>query len=330
MKNLYNCWILVLVVLLSTACNDEWTEEQYEQFVSFKAPINAQGVTNIHVRYKKDGKVTYKLPIIVSGSTMNSENRDVHIAIDPDTLNTLNKERFTTRTELFYKQLEAKFYNFSEMVSIPANSYVNTMDIDFTLEGIDMVDKWVLPLTIMDNSSYSYKSHPRKNYSKALLRIIPFNDYSGAYSTTTMEVYFRKADGSIDKNPMVANTRTAYVVDDNTIFFYAGLMNEELEERRTYKIYVRFNEEEKTLSMWPEDNRINFKLFGTPAYNISEIMDATRPYLKHRYVTFSIEYNYDDITSAPGTTIPYKVKGTLTLERNLNTQIPDEDQAIQW
>ena len=33
-------------------------------------------------------------------------------------------------------------------------------------------------------------SHPRKNYAKALLRVIPFNDYSGSYSTTTMEVFF--------------------------------------------------------------------------------------------------------------------------------------------
>ena len=54
---------------------------------------------------------------------------------------------------------------------------------------------------------------------KALLRVIPFNDYSGSYSTSTMEVYIRNANGSTDNKPMVTNNRTAYVVDNNTIFF---------------------------------------------------------------------------------------------------------------
>ena len=175
-------------------------------------------------------------------------------------------------------------------------------------------------------------SHPRKNYAKALLRVIPFNDYSGSYSTTTMEVFFRNPDGSIDKKPMVDNSRTAYVVDENTIFFYAGLVGENLDKeiRRTYKIYMQFDQETKTLKVWPEDDRINFELFGTPDYSVAVIKDATRPYLEHHYVSFSIEYNYDDITSAPGAIVPYKVKGTLTLERNINTQIPDEDQQIEW
>ena len=332
MKTIYNCWIVLSVLLLATSYNDEWTEEQYKQYISFAAPINDQGVMNIYVRYKTDGKVTYKLPLTVSGTTMNSQDLDVHVAIDPDTLNIMNQERFSTRTELFYELLDEKFYSFSESVHIPADSYAETMNIDFTLNGIDMVEKWVLPLTIVDDASYNYMSHPRKNYAKALLRVIPFNDYSGSYSTTTMEVFFRNPDGSIDKKPMVANSRTAYVVDENTIFFYAGLVGENLDKeiRRTYKIYMQFDQETKTLKVWPEDDRINFELFGTPDYSVAVIKDATRPYLEHHYVSFSIEYNYDDITSAPGAIVPYKVKGTLTLERNINTQIPDEDQQIEW
>ena len=87
MKTIYNCWIVLSVLLLATSCNDEWTEEQYKQYISFAAPINDQGVMNIYVRYKTDGKVTYKLPLTVSGTTMNSQDLDVHVAIDPDTLN---------------------------------------------------------------------------------------------------------------------------------------------------------------------------------------------------------------------------------------------------
>ena len=92
MKNIYIYLSLLAVIVLGTACNNEWEDEQYEQYVSFKAPIasGSDGVTTIYVRYKDNGKVTYQLPIIVSGSTVNSQDRDIHIAVDKDTLKTLN------------------------------------------------------------------------------------------------------------------------------------------------------------------------------------------------------------------------------------------------
>ena len=74
--------------------------------VSFKAPVNAQGVTPIYIRYKPEGKVTYQLPLIVSGSTMNSKDLNVHVGLDLDTLDVLNVEHFGSRKELFFKPLE--------------------------------------------------------------------------------------------------------------------------------------------------------------------------------------------------------------------------------
>ena len=320
-------------MLLITSCNDEWKDEQYRQYISFKAPIKDKdnGVTPIYVRYNPDGKVRYQLPVIVSGSTTNEQDIDVHVALYEDTLEILNRERFSGRTDLWYTLLEEDKYEFPEIVHIPAGTCVEQLNIDFDLRGINMTDKWVLPLTIVDDASYNYQGHPRKNYAKALLRVIPFNDYSGSYSTSTMEVYIRNANGSTDNKPMVTNNRTAYVVDNNTIFFYAGLMSEDLsrDERELYKIYIRFNED-KSLSMWADnEEKIGFKLCGTPAYCVTETMDATRPYLKHRYVSFTIEYDFKDVTSR-NQEVLYKVKGTMLLERNLNTQIPDEDQQIEW
>ena len=333
MKIIYNCWFALCMLLLITSCNDEWKDEQYRQYISFKAPIKDKdnGVTPIYVRYNPDGKVRYQLPVIVSGSTTNEQDIDVHVALYEDTLEILNRERFSGRTDLWYTLLEEDKYEFPEIVHIPAGTCVEQLNIDFDLRGINMTDKWVLPLTIVDDASYNYQGHPRKNYAKALLRVIPFNDYSGSYSTSTMEVYIRNANGSTDNKPMVTNNRTAYVVDNNTIFFYAGLMSEDLsrDERELYKIYIRFNED-KSLSMWADhDEKIGFKLYGTTAYSVTETMDATRPYLKHRYVSFTIEYDFKDVTSR-NQEVLYKVKGTMLLERNLNTQIPDEDQQIEW
>lgn len=91
MKNIYIYLSLLAVIVLGTACNNEWEDEQYEQYVSFKAPIasGSDGVTTIYVRYKDNGKVTYQLPIIVSGSTVNSQDRDIHIAVDKDPSSTM-------------------------------------------------------------------------------------------------------------------------------------------------------------------------------------------------------------------------------------------------
>ena len=331
MRKIYVYLIILVATALCSSCNNEWEDEQYESYISFKAPVNADtGVTDVYVRYKEDGKVTYRLPVIVSGSNTNQKDMDVHVTVDLDTLETLNRERFSTREELWYEALEKNKFEFPEVVHVPAGSNVALLGIDFKLNDLNMVNKWVLPLTIVDNSSYNYQSHPRKNYAKALLKIIPFNDYSGSYSTTTMEVYIKNQDGSFDKKPLTTNTRTAYVVDNNTIFFYAGLMGEELDQRETYKICMRFDEENMTVDITaPHKEEIYFKNNVIPTYSIAEIMDTTRPYLMHRYVSFTIDYDFADVTSAPEP-IYYKVQGTMMLERNFNTQIPDEDQQIEW
>ena len=221
MKNIYIYLSLLAVIVLGTACNNEWEDEQYEQYVSFKAPIasGSDGVTTIYVRYKDNGKVTYQLPIIVSGSTVNSQDRDIHIAVDKDTLKTLNIERFSLyRPELWYTEMEEDKYEFPETVHIPAGSCVELLNIDFNLQDIDMLEKWVLPLSIVDDASSNYQSHPRKNYAKALLRVVPFNDYSGSYTASSMKVY-TYINGKPDNNARTTNKRTGYVIDNNSVFF---------------------------------------------------------------------------------------------------------------
>ena len=347
MKKIYALAALAALTVTGISCNDEFVEEQYEHYISFRSPLDEKGVTNIYVPYTRtdmlgnpteggEGQSSYRLPMIVSGSLENQQDITVHIAHDPDTLDILNEARYATRTDLYYEDMGADgltYVSWPETVQFTPGEDVTLCDLKFDFRNIDMSDKWVLPLTIVDSPEYGYTSHPRKNYAKALLRVLPFNDYSGTYSTTTMQVFIKNEDGSYNQeDAIVESTRTAYVVDDNTVFFYAGLMDEELIDRRNYKVYFKFDPENHYLSL-STDNE-NIKL--TPANNnmfaftVSEQMDATYPYLMHRYVIFNIEYDFVDYTSAPGVEIPYKVKGTMTMERQINTQIPDEDQAIQW
>lgn len=188
MKNYIVYFILLLTLVLTGACNNEWVEEVYVQNVGLKAPVNSKGVTDVYLRYQANGEVTYRLPVIVGGSTMNERDLDVAIDVDPDTLIGLNEARWKQREDLYFQLLDKKHYEFaSPTCHIPAGECQGLFDIKFKFSGLDLVDKWVLPLTILDSDSYD--PNPRKNYRKALLRVMPFNDYSGAYGATNMFVY---------------------------------------------------------------------------------------------------------------------------------------------
>lgn len=191
-----------------------------------------------------------------------------------------------------------------------------------------MVNKWILPLTIKPSPSNDYTPNPRRNYSKALLRIVPFNNYSGDYSATAYKVYLK---GEENGSAIVQNTITTYVVDDNTVFFYAGTVDENKSDRRFYKIYARFNEQTRQVTLSSDNPAIKFKANTTVFFSVENVPDPLLPYLVHRYVTISnIDYNFTDYTSVANSSIDYTVRGSLIMERKINTQIPDEDQAIQW
>ena len=121
-------------------------------------------------------------------------------------------------------------------------------------------------------------------------------------------------------------------MDENTIFFYAGNIDEDRKDRANYKVYARFNDAGGvTLSADAGNTDMNFSVNKDASYVLREEMDAVRPYLLHRYVTINnISYQFTDYTMIPGFEVKYKVEGSLILERKINTQIPDEDQAIEW
>lgn len=328
MKKIYSFLAIAATLFMCGSCNNEWEDELYTQMISLKAPYENQGVTNIYLRYKPNGEVTYKLPVIVSGSKVNDQNLDVHLGVDNDTLKILNEERYQFRTDLHYQQLSAQHYEFaSPTCHIPAGSSMEMYEIKFKFKDLNLVEKWVLPMKVEEDPSYIVNR--RKGNGKALLRVMPFNDYSGTYSATSMRIYLDLT--GYDK-PLIMNTRTAWVVDENSVFFYAGVTDEEDINRATYKIIATFKENGK-LDVRPADpnNPINFALIdNNPTYEIRTEADPTLPYLIHYYVTMYIKYSYNDITSMKGTPIRYNVEGSMTTERKINELIPDEDQAIEW
>jgi hypothetical protein len=325
---IYGLLLMAALPLLFGSCNDDWVSEQYRQYISFKAPLNDNGVSQISVRYKADGFVTYKLPVIVSGSTTNGNNILVHVGVDSDTLQQLNIERFHNRTDFYYRELTDGYFKMPETVEIKAGEDIALLDVDFSLAGIDLVNKWVLPLTIKDDPSYGYLSNPRKHYKRALLHVIPFNDYSGIYGGTALKTLLK---GDENGAAIVKSELPVYVVSDTTVFFYAGTVDENRPDRGYYKVYATFDKDAETVKLWADNPDMKFTSFREPVFVVDELMDATRPYLLHRYVTVrGIDFEYTDYTSVEGVEITYVVKGIITMERKINTQIPDEDQAIEW
>jgi hypothetical protein len=262
------------------------------------------------------------VPVIVSGSTSNNQDIEVSIELDRDTLNNLNFDRFRLRQDLYFQELPVANYAFSSMTSsIPAGSIQGYFDLNLRMEGLDLINKYILPVKIVSTSRNNVS--PRRWFSKSLMQIIPFNDYSGRYSNAGL-IWNR----DVPQNNQVALTtpyRNAWVVDERTVFFFAGNIDEEAYDRARYKVIATLNSD-STVTLSAPDAAIKFsQQKGT--WSLSKRKDEVQPYLQKTYITMNLEYWYSDITN-PAFPINYRFTGPLTLEKVRNTQIPEEDQQV--
>lgn len=336
MKKVYILGIILSVGALFSSCNDEWEDELYSQMLSFKAPVGGNGVSNIYMRYQPDGSGSYKVPVIVSGSQKNGRDFNVKIGVDNDTLGILNTEKYLNRKDLWYNQLPEQFYSFptGNICHIPAGTDIQTYDINFNLEGLDLNEKWVLPLTIEEDPSYA--QNMRKGYYKALLNIHLFNDYSGIYSSTSMNIYL----GENTNDPATVATRSTFVVDDQSIFFYAGTWWEEDEYRHKYKVIAEFGKgvtDENGITTGPITikpgdmaNEAQIESYGECTYKKGTTKHATKPFMEQETTIMYLNYYFTDFTSDPANPIRYRVTGSMAMMRSINILIPDKDQAILW
>lgn len=323
MKKLLLYTVIALLGITFYACEDEWKSEQYQKYVSFVR----SGYTEIYLNTNtQDGVIHYKIPIEISGSTMSDKNVTVEVDLDTDTLVGHNRTMFYTREDLFFRELSNQHYSFPNgtTITIPAGENIGYLDIDFQINNLDLVEKYILPLKITSTSEYT--PSPKKHYKKSLMRIIPFNYFSGTYSAGAGTI---TAEG--DATPTSMATREMRFVNDSTVFFYAGLCQEDARDRATYKVKAKFNAD-NTLTFTADSAKIEFTPVSEKCkWNIKEEMDALQPYLMIRTVTMELQYSYKDVSN-PNYTVKYTLKGSYTLERRKNTQIPEEDQQeiFEW
>ena len=332
MKTIYPYLLALATIFCCSACNNEWETELYKQSISF----TQNGMQDIRIRYKEGGKTTYRLPIVVSGSQKNDKNYLVKVGIDKDTLNTMNFERFRNREDLWFEYLDETYWSVPAFeISIPAGQNTATLDIDFSLFNLNLSRKWVLPLTIVDDPSY--ETNYRKHYRKSLLHIIPFNNYSGSYNGASVTVTNKLTD-----ERQTLSDRNLTVVNENAVFLYAGVTDEELEDREKYKIILTLTEVEKyeekgkkitegTIKLEaPYADEIGFKSGTNNTFKIETNMDEINLYLERTSITLNLDYEYDELIPNTTARIGYKVQGVMGMERRRNITIPDENQAMIW
>ncbi|MGO4293196.1 DUF4973 domain-containing protein [Chitinophaga sp. RAB17] len=319
MKKIYYLTGLFLLSIAS-ACNKEWEEELFTKYVAFAK----NGVVQVSVKYKEEGgNIPLKVPLVLSGSTTNDDDVQVTIALDKDTLDNLNFDRFRLRQDLYFKELPADFYSFESLTAtIPKGANTGYLKLNLKLEGIDLVNKYILPVQIISTSRY--EPSRLKHYKKALISVVPFNNYSGKYSVAGA-VWDRTRDEN-SQTALTVPSRNAWVVRENSIFFFAGVTEEEAMDRAMYKVKATFNKD-STVTLTSDNPAINFsQQKGT--YTVSKRMDEVQPYLEKTYTTVYLEYWYDDITN-PAYPLKYRFKGSMILERVKNILIPEEDQLVQ-
>jgi hypothetical protein len=336
MKKIYAMLAPAALCLLFSACNDEWTDEQYEKSVSFVSSAR-RDVVNVYLKYTASGVAPYKVPIVLSGSTGNDRNVEVQVSVDPDTMENFNKGRFQRQTQLYFKLLGEEYYEFpgGATATIPAGQDVGLLDVNFKLAGLDMVDKYILPLKIEATSGYPVA--PRQGYAKTLMRIIPFNDFSGTYAPAAgvLKMLTKNSQSSVvkfDTTPIgtYEEEREARVVDDTTVFFYAGLVQELDSQRALYKIRMAFHANGK-VTLTADSARIDFWQdtgAETGTYEVTVTTDPLAPYLERWNTIVSLTYKFTDYTN-PAVPITYLVEGyRMRMERKRNTLIPEQDQQF--
>ena len=312
----YSYLLILIISFLCLGCNKEWEDELFVKDVSFVK----NGVVPVYAKYlSAGGGVTLKVPVILSGSTNNTEDVQVTLELDTDTLQNLNFDRFRNRQDLYFVQLPAANYSFSSTTTtIPKNSKLGYFDLNLKMEHMDMYNKYILPVKLVSTSKYGVS--PRRWYKKSLMQVIPFNDYSGNYSVPGQ---VKRTEGN--EPALTVPSRTAWVVNENTVFFYAGVIEEEAYDRLKYKISARSNAD-GTVTLTAADPVIKFKQ-NSGTFTVSKKMDDVQPYLQRTITTMNLDYEYEDITQ-PSFPLRYRFTGAMVLERVRNTQIPDEDQQV--
>lgn len=299
--------ILLAAAGLFAACNNKLPDEMFVKHVL----INQNGFHEYELNYVNTSIKDTVITVAVNGSSKLDRDVRISLAINPDTLDGYNWEKYRNDKSLYYEMLPEDCYSFegSDIVIHAGTEYSN-VPIRFYLDKIDKEKKFILPISIVSTSEYSI-GDPK--YSTILMNVILSNAYSGSYSLsgTIREV----ATGDfID----VRMTRTLRVVDPTTVSFYAGNTAENVSNRENYRIDMTVNQD-STLTFKAERPDIIEIKSDEPNLDpknprnkilVIRTVDSQNSHKFYVVTTFYTYYNYIDKTD-PTDPIEMRWEGTI-------------------
>lgn len=283
---------LLAAIAFFTACESNKLDD--ELFVKHVL-INQNGFREYDLNYLDASVRDTIITVAVNGSSTLDRDIEVDLAINPDTLEGYNWEKYRNDRSLYHELLPEDCYSFvGENIVIKAGTEYTDIPIRFNLDKINKEKNYVLPISIVSTSEYSVAT---PNYSTVLMHIVLSNAYSGTYSLSGTVKEIATGD-FID----VRMSRTLRIVDPKTVSLYAGNTSERVTNREKYRINMTVNAD-STLSFTAVNPSIIELRSDAPNLDpknprnkilVERTIDVQNSHKSYVVTTFYMYYNYID------------------------------------
>ncbi len=303
--------ILILLCLagLFVACEDNFRGEMFEK----KILINQNGFQEYDLNYIDNEYKDTTIAVAASGTATLDRDVVVTLAVNADTLDGYNWERYRNDKSLYFELLPEHMYSFEkEGIVIKAGTEYTTVPIRFYLDRFEKDKKYILPISIVSVSEYTVAA---PEYSTILMNVVLANDYSGTYSLSG-----QTSEPSTGDYVDVRMTRTLRAEGPDQISLYASNIAENSVTREDFRIMMTVNADSTlTYSVYSGDAPFSI----TPAepnldlenpvnrYTVRRIEDSQNSHKHYVTTTFYMNYDYVDNTD-PENPATYRWAGTAS------------------
>lgn len=299
-KNKILFLIGILLMAMNTSCDDDLADELFTKYTYI---TNNGWKEDISLSIEENDMGYLPLDLGVSGTSRNGKDITIKLAVDPDTLQAYNEERFKNLTDKYFKILPAESYTFdSEDIKYKIKSgkentrAVVAIDLNI-LRNIDVYEEYVLPVRITESQGEIVGPG---RYSTLLAKIGFNNEYSGIY-TGKGEIKYKSGIKDIVEG---VTTCTMIAIGSDDSFIYAGNANRQSENAKTFIINVRLNED-NSLTLSALEDKIKLIPMNAQLKRTYRLKDSdNRYYIENAIV--DLKYSYIDPSDEIETVYTYE------------------------
>ncbi len=305
--------LVLSIVSFLPACNDELDDELFHKFVY----LATNGWQSYEIDVNENNQADLNIYFGVNGTSRNDRDIVVRLAIDPDTLEGYNFDKYKYQTQYYYPLLPASCYSFDkESYSIPAGEIKAASVITIDLEKIENpYTEYVLPLQIESSTGLE---KGESQYTKVLANIFFTNPYSGQFSGNGT----LKEEGSTNSRDWlnVSGIRL-YATAVNSCYMYAGSVTRTNTDNYTdYAIDITFNED-GTIDMSSPNPELGFTpVSATIERTYTNVVNDNRYY--DQASVLSLKYLYSDLSPDEERILEFSGDFNIN-KRVLKTDYPD-------